>query len=176
MITMDARASLLTKVIMQCLIGVGKVVIVSLLLSLVLSPVLGLINELRNYGLPADVTSVAQTPIYVHSSKSAIAAFLDWYNSSMSGYARFGSGIGMISGAFWAMGGAKTFAGPARFLTGLTAGFLIGSRLALMITSDPPIVIGAAAIAGLWTAIYLFFSGRPSQFKPLPRLNLWSHN
>jgi hypothetical protein len=165
------RSSLVLK---QCLIGVIRVLIASLMLSLLLTPVLGLINHLRNFGLPPDLSSVAQAPIYVQATKNSLAAFLEWYNSSMNGYARFGSGLGMMTGAFWAMGQAKPYFAPARVLTGLTAGFFIGGRIAMMITSDPPIVLGGAIVGALWTAVYLFISGLPSRFRPLPLLNLYA--
>jgi hypothetical protein len=158
----------------QCLVGVIRVLVMSLALSILLTPVLGAINHLRNFGLPPDLSSVAQAPIYAQAAKSSMAAFLEWYNSSMNGYARFGSGLGMMAGAFWAMGRAKTYFAPARVLTGLFAGFFIGGRVAMMITSDAPIVLGGALVGALWTAVYLFISGLPSRFKPLPVLNLYA--
>jgi len=154
----------------ECIIGVSRVLLASVVASLLLAPLLAFINVMRNYGNPGDMAAVSQASVYAASNP--IAAMIDSYNSSMSGYGRFGSGIGMIGGAFWAMGYAKSYSTVARIMTGLPAGFVIGARAGMMITSDAHIVIASGVIGAVWTAVYLYIAGLPSKFKPLPNLEL----
>jgi len=156
----------------QCLMAVGLVLVASAVGFIVLTPVLLAVSFLRNYGLAPDLSAVTQTAIFARPQTGELAKFLEWYNSLMPGYARFGSGLGMIAGAFWALGYAKPFHPIARILGGAMAGLIMGARLAMFITSDPPIVLGGALVCAAWTGGYLFVVGRPSIFKPLPVIEL----
>lgn len=156
----------------QSVKAVGLVVVSSIVGLCLLTPVLLAVSFLRNYGLAPDLSSVTQTAIFAESHTGELAKFFEWYNSLMPGYARFGSGLGMIAGAFWALGYAKPYHAVARILGGFTAGFIMGARLAMFITSDPPIVVGAALACAVWTGGYLFVIGRPSIFKPMPLIEL----
>lgn len=110
---------------------------------------------LRSYGLTVGIadqtisSQVLPSVDYGNAFLNAIGQFTDLYNSTFSGNARFGSGLGVIAGALIGLGVVARFMpdiwqrAAFRAVLGLTAGALIGARLVLIITSDPiPFLLG----------------------------------
>jgi hypothetical protein len=155
---------------LEMITGCARVVLASALAAVILGPAFWCINWLRTCGLPADNFSITQTSLTGACAGDLLSRSIEWYNTTFVGFSRFGSGIGIICGAFWAMGPAKAYRPVPRIITGLVAGSLIFARLANMLTSDTPFVGWAGLLGALWTAAYLYVAGRPCRFKALPEM------
>lgn len=136
------------------------------------------IDALRTFQADTIASSVARSALETGEYAEApppdvlfvISKFIDWYSTVFFGYSRFGAGLFMLAGAFWAMGEAKGYALPARIIIGFVAGFLMGTRVAMFILSKPVLVLAIALLSGIIGALFLSLSGRPSSYSPLPKL------
>ena len=160
-------------VVLQIFLGIGLVIVSASAAAVVGGLMFEGVNWLRTYGLPQTVNqgsivaTVGNGPVL-----GAIAKIVDLYNGSFMGFARFGAGLGSMAACFWALGRAKQYSAVARTATGCFAGALIGARMVMMITSQPNLVLIGLLLGAFTAGLCMFLSARPSNFKPLPRLNL----
>lgn len=159
----------------QMIIGLLRVFAAVIVGALVGGLLFAGIDWLRTYHSSATI-SISRMALEPRAADSSllglIGAFVDWYSTAFYGYSRFGSGLGTLIGAFWAMGAAKNYEVIARFSVGFIAGFLMGLRTAMFVVSRPSLVLIIAVLGGLMAGAYICLAGRPSRFSPLPRLHL----
>ncbi len=88
-----------------------------------------------------------------------IESMLKWYNLTFIGAARYGSGLGIFIGAYFALVSLSNRVLAARVAAALVAGSLVGARLFLMVTSEPKMFIAGACIgAGLFAGVTIWNS------------------
>jgi hypothetical protein len=149
--------------------------------SIVGSLLFGALDFLRTFQSDSNTLSVARhalgidAPLYQRTNAVTpfdplIAQFVDWYSTTFFGYSRFGAGLFMLAAAFWSLGAAKEYSAAPRIVVGFFAGVLMGTRMAMFVLSRPDMVLGIALVAGIWCAVFMWLAGRPSKFKPLPKL------
>jgi hypothetical protein len=168
----------------QILIGVGRVLLAVAIGSIVGALLFAGIDWMRTFQSDTIAMSVSRDAIQGDSYSQitepallyAISKFVDWYSTVFFGYSRFGAGLLMLVGAFWAMGQAKPYSLVARGIIGFFAGVLMGARIAMFILSKPILVLVIALIGGVIGAIYLILAGRKSAFEPLPKLQFKHQN
>lgn len=153
----------------------GKLVASCVVLSVPLAFLMLVVNYMRTFGLPSDIAA-ATSQALTNSSFTGLYFWMDqviaWYNAVFPGYARFGSGLGILIAAFWTLNEVRSASVVTRLVGGLMCGAVIGGRSALMVSSSPRFVLTGIIIGSIGGAAYLIFSGRPSPFQPLPRLHL----
>jgi hypothetical protein len=150
-------------------VGLLRLALAVVIGSLVGSLLFGALDFLRSFQSDSNTLSVARHQA-VTPFDSFIAQFVDWYSTTFFGYSRFGAGLFMLAAAFWSLGAAKEYSAAPRIVVGFFAGVLMGTRMAMFVLSRPDMVLGIALIAGLWCAVFMWLAGRPSKFKPLPKL------
>lgn len=161
------------KALSQIALGSARVLAAVLIGAIVGGLLFAGIDWLRTFqaNTSSSVSRYALEPQVTENAVLALVAqFIDWYSTYFYGYSRFGSGLGIIIGAFWSMGVAKEYSIGGRIAVGFIAGFCMGLRSAMFITSRPYLVLVAALLGGCTVALYLMHAGRPSRFAPLPRL------
>jgi hypothetical protein len=160
------------------LVRVGLAVVVG---SIVGGLAFAAIDAMRLFQADTIASSVSRTAIAANPFSTELAEpglfglisrFVDWYSTLFFGYSRFGAGLFMIAGAFWAMGRAQTYHAAARGTIGFFAGFLIGTRFAMFILQRPELVLAIAVNCAVLCCLGLILAGRPSAFKSLPKLQL----
>ncbi|MBX9878502.1 MAG: hypothetical protein K2Y22_08585 [Candidatus Obscuribacterales bacterium] len=88
-----------------------------------------------------------------------IESMLKWYNLTFIGAARYGSGLGIFIGAYFALVSLSSRVLAARVAAAIVAGSLVGARLFLMVTSEPKMFIAGACIgAGLFAGVTIWHS------------------
>lgn len=159
-------------------VGLLRVALAVVVGSIVGGLLFGGIDALRTFQADTIASSVARSALQMGESTDmappdalfVISKFIDWYSTVFFGYSRFGAGLFMLAGAFWAMGEAKGYSLPARVIIGFVAGFLMGTRLAMFILSKPILVLAIALLSAIIGAVFLSLAGRPSNYLPLPKL------
>ena len=166
--------------LIELVIGVGRVVVLAAALAVICGIFWNILDWMRTYGTGIVASPFAdQAPLPPRQRRffpagTALGSFedlIELYNISFRGGLRLGSGIGLVAGAFLALGPAKRLGLAARIATGITAGSIFGGRAALMITSDTPIFLGGALIGAVLTAWYLAAAGGERRFPPLPLIS-----
>jgi len=161
-------------------IGLLRAILAIVIGTLVGALLFGAIDWMRTFQSDTIASSVSRTALQADDSYSSaqpfllalIAQFVDWYSTVFFGYSRFGAGLFMMAGGFWAVGKALSYGIWARGLIGFVVGSLIGVRVAMFILSRPVLVLGFAAIGGVLGAVYAVMAGRASRFSSLPKLQL----
>jgi len=157
--------------------GVGAYTIKLVGLSLLLAYLLSCIDSFRSFGIvpaafPFTALGQYQPHIDLEANKSALQAafdnFLLLFNCTFPGYSRLGSGIGMIASSFWMLHTVPKNCMPQRAVIGTLAGFVIGFRSMLMLTSSSKPVIEAAVCGAVFFAFYLLVTAGKKEIPPLP--------
>lgn len=129
----------------------------SALAALVLGGMWMLLGWMRFYGLETGVVAQA-SPLeitdYQNNFLNATAYAIDCYNRFFQGNSRFGSGLGLIAGACFALLFLKRSPRPAQITGILLAGSIVAGRFILTFTSEPlpflaSLVIGALGFFAL---------------------------
>lgn len=157
------------------------VIVVSIVAAVAGGAYWGVVDWLRNFGADVsfcpyfDQLQAQAVPVHVYASGSftgCIEDLINAYNLAFRGATRFGSGLGMIAGAFIAMGYAGGKNLPCRTVTGLVAGSIIGARSALMLGSGVPIFIVGLVAGAVLAALYMVVCEGPARISKLPMLDL----
>lgn len=161
--------------------GLLRVLLLTAGSALVFGAVWGLADWLRNFGtglapLPYLDQSPVGAEIFRRHEPGTLFGFaedfINWYNVTFRSAARFGSGLGIIGGAFFCLSAVKSYSPVPRFVVGLAAGALIGARAIMMVTSDVPFFFAGGVIGALVTGGYLALAGGALAVPPLPALGL----
>lgn len=97
-----------------------------------------------------------------------IESFLKWYNLTFIGAARYGSGIGIFIGAYFALSAVAEYKLSAKITASLIAGAFVGARLFLMVTSEPKMFLAGAILGALVFVAYRVFDSRQEKLPDLP--------
>jgi hypothetical protein len=171
-------------VLKQIGIGLLRVVLAVVIGSIVGAVLFAGIDWMRTFQSDTIASSISRDAIQGDSYSQitepallyAISKFVDWYSTVFFGYSRFGAGLFMLAGTFWALGQAKSYSIVARALIGFFAGVLMGARVAMFVLSKPILVLVIAVISGFIGAGYLILAGRKSSFESLPKLQFKHQN
>jgi len=137
----------------------------------------GLVDWLRSYG-----SGIAAFPYFDRSNIGLefhnryqpdtffgiIEAAINWYNSTFRGGTRFGSGLGLMAGAFAVMGFYKERSIFIRALAGIVTGAEIGARFVLNLGSGVPLFLVGITIGAIIGGTYMAFGAAPSKADNLP--------
>ncbi len=171
----------LSKEIVETLLVPGMVVFVACVFGVVGGAYWGVIDYLRNFGSSIslcpyfDHLQVAALPFRAHTAGSflgAIEDLINCYNLAFPGATRFGSGLGLIGGAFWALRFARGRGLLCRCFAGVAGGVLIGARAALMLGSGAGVFLVGLVSGGLLTTLYMIFGAREEQIASWTLLEL----
>jgi hypothetical protein len=144
-------------------------------LGLIMAVVWGALDWMRYFPAPVPVlpdflhTKSRYVPPAASASaplESLAVAVMNWYNLTFIGATRFGSGLGMLAGAIWALavvGSTRArYPAAARAVAGLLGGAFIGGRLALMLGSFPRTLLWGTICGALIGAAMLAAGARES--------------
>lgn len=154
------------------------VVAVALACALVMGLVWCVVDFLRSYGTGVKLfpflepTTGGEQPIRLYPAGTAYGAIEDLlqsYNAVCRGAARFGTGMGLIGGAFLGLSMVRTPSGFAHYFATLVCGALVGGRLFIMLSSSPRLLLMGATIGAIVLVLMTFITRR-EQLKPLPDL------
>jgi hypothetical protein len=125
-------------------VAVLKVLTISILSTLLMAFVWDVLEWMRNFGdgLPL-IPQLSEMQLAGKStvSSSLIESFINWYNTTFLGAARFGSALGQVMGGFYALGTIKQRGLATHAVCGAIIGALIGGRFALLITSNASLFV-----------------------------------
>lgn len=169
--------SQLQKDIKEILLGPAIVLALAISAAVVMGAVWGVVDWLRNYGsglnpFPYFDRTAIQVQAFRTYSEGTPAGLIEdlimWYNSVFRSATRFGSGIGLIAGAFAAIGiaGGETKAG--KMAAAVTAGILMGARSGLMLGSSVKIFLIGAGLGVALGLVYGMVSSRSNETPELP--------
>jgi hypothetical protein len=165
----------------DCLVCGLTVLLVATAAAVLFGAVWGVVDWLRNFGSGLnpfpyfDKAQIQAQPYRIHPAGSLLGSIddlINWYNVVFRGATRFGSGLGLIAGAFMAMGCASSKAAVCRITTGLLAGGLIGSRSVLMLGSGAPLFLIGLVLGAVLTALYMWICAGPQKIRELPFIPL----
>ena len=162
--------------------------VIIMMVSLFAGILMGVVWEgvcfLRYFGSPAIITdkvpSILTARDFHDSFFNQVGALLDLYNSSFPNNMRYGSGLGLIAGAFTSLLVVKRIFSLSwsgwlfRLFCGAAAGAIVGGRLNLVFNSDPvPFLwtMGLFAI-GMGVIVALFKPSKLPHIELLGRQNL----
>jgi hypothetical protein len=156
-------------------IAVLKVLVISLLSAVVMSLVWDVLEWMRNFGegLPlipqlSEMQLASKLTTCTNPFMSLVESFINWYNVTFLGAARFGSALGLVMGGFYALGTLRQHVPAAKIASAVSIGALIGGRLALLITSNATVFLfGVMADALLFGTAVGVIASAP-QLPPLP--------
>lgn len=161
--------------------SVSKALVIVLAMVLVAPYVFGqwwaLVDWLRNYGssiqaLPAMDTQVVPSQVYRHWPAGSFCGFwedaINWYNFTFKSATRFGSGIGLIGGAIFAIMSCRRLGLAARIAAGAIGGALIGARSILMVTSDVPYFLVGLGLGSALAVVAAIVNDPRRMFPDLP--------
>lgn len=145
--------------------------------ALLMGAVWGVVDWLQSYG-----TGLSPFPYFDHSPFRAepfhqrtgdtllrsLADIIDWYNLNFRGATRFGSGLGLIAGAFMAMNLFSDKGIVSRTVAGALAGASIGARSVLMLGSGAPLFLLGFILGSIAGALYMMLCAGPPKFEALP--------
>jgi hypothetical protein len=149
--------------------------------AIAIGAVWGVVDWLRAYG-----SGISPFPYFDHSVVQAepfrrqaagtllggIEDLINWYNLNFRGATRFGSGIGLIAGAFIALGLFKGKSTILRLCAGVLAGSLIGARSVLMLGSGAPLFLVGLLTGAVLGAGYMTLCAGPAKIGSLPSQQL----
>ena len=141
----------------------------------VLGGIWAIMDVIRYYGtgfVPPPFVSETKLKYGADTILGQVETLILWHNMTFQQAARFGSGVGMITGMFYSWGNVKRMSFPARLVTGIISGGLIGGRVIMMITSDPRWFLGCTIIGAVIGGRYLVLDGSDRRIPPLPTIPL----
>ncbi len=165
----------------QSLSGIFLVLVLTAASALTFAVAWGLVDWMRNFG-----TGLAPLPFLDHgclqtdtfrrfpagSFCGVTEDLINWYNVTFCNALRFGSGLGIIGGAFFALSFVRHLGLTARIIAGFMAGALIGARSIMMVTSDVPFFFAGLCLGGVFVGVYMSLSGDTPRVPPLPPFKL----
>lgn len=163
------------KIFSDILLAVLKVLTISLIATLVMAFVWDVLEWMRNFGdgLPlipqlSDLQLAAKPTVSANWFLSLVESFINWYNTTFLGAARFGSALGLVMGGFYALAVVKQHGLQAKVICGAIIGALIGGRLALLITSNASLFVFGLLSGSLIIAISAGFIASAPPVPSLP--------
>lgn len=141
----------------------------------ILGGIWAVMDVIRYYGtgfVPPPFVSETKLKYTADSLLGQVETLILWHNTTFQQAARFGSGVGFITGMFYSWGRVKQMSFPARLVTGIISGGLISGRIIMMITSDPRWFLGCTIIGALIGGRYLVMEGSDRRLPPLPMIAL----
>lgn len=165
--------------VVHVLWALSKVFVLCFALSIFFAYAWSFVDWLRNYGTaPLLLPFMAGTewkPVLDGKAYGEFDKLVDLYNCSFPGFGRFGSGIGLIAGAFWSFSFIDSRCWIQRLTFGISAGAIAGSRLFLMFSSDWHMFLFGLSLGALLAVTYvMFFWNRFFVVPDLPLVNLES--
>ena len=136
------------------------------------------VDWLRYYGtgiklLPFfEPTTGGEQPIHIYNPRTifgAIENVLIQYNALARGASRFGTGLGLIAGAFLGLCLAPRRSAFARVVAGSICGALVGGRLLIMLSSSPRLLLLGAAVGAILVVLVTTIAAR-EKINPLPEI------
>ncbi len=97
-----------------------------------------------------------------------IESMLKWYNLTFIGAARYGSGLGIFIGAYFALISVRDRVLPARIVAAVLAGAFVGARLFLMVTSEPKMFLAGVILGAILFAAWSIWNSRQENLPDLP--------
>lgn len=161
--------------------GFADLALKAVLLALAMALIWAFTEAMRTYGtssllLPFSTLGQYQPRLVnMNSNNPLIIAFdhfIAFYNSAFPGANRYGSGVGLIAGTFWAMHRFPHLCLPRRAYIGAIAGGLIGFRLTMMISSSAFLVFGSMLLGAIGFCLYLVLADRAPRLQELPLVKL----
>jgi hypothetical protein len=152
-------------------------VVLPLALAVAMGAVWGLVDWLRTYGsgiAPFPYFDCSQNGLEFHNRYQPGTIFgifeiaINWYNMTFRGGTRFGSGLGLMVGAFVVMGFYKERGVLIRTFVGVISGAEIGARFALNLGSGVPLFLAGMTVGAIIGGFYMGFCAGPSRAKTLP--------
>ena len=125
---------------MKSFVVATSTVAISLIAAFAMGWMWELIGLMRGFGAESGIlikNVYGLTPDYHNPILNFVASGIDLYNHSFPNNSRFGSGLGLIAGAFTSLNIFAHCNTRARVTGGIIAGWMIGGRLALTFTSLP---------------------------------------
>ncbi|MBX9671088.1 MAG: hypothetical protein K2X93_26095 [Candidatus Obscuribacterales bacterium] len=154
--------------ISQVVSSISTVIGLSLAGATILGAAWVAVGWMRFYGIEVGVLPMA-LPVepydYNNPFLALIGRALDFYNCTFQGNSRFGSGLGLITGASIALLLIPAGKRAGRIAGALVAGVLVGGRVSLTFTSDPAPFLASALLTAL-----LFFAIEQVTRQRLPLL------
>ncbi len=165
-----------TSPVIQLLQAVALILFLSLAGAYLMGGTWELICWLRTFGVDGALVDKSEAvrralALETHSAEGLIAQMaeetINWYSRTFAGNARFGSGLGLISGAIVALSILRNRISNRAVLSvsGIVAGALIGGRFCLFLSSKLIPFLFCIAVGALLVAIVMSI-----REEPLPRL------
>lgn len=163
------------------LIRVTAFIVLPIVAAIIMGAVWGIVDWLRAYG-----SGISLFPYFDHSHFQAepfrrqtagsllgvVEDVINWYNLNFRGATRFGSGLGLIFGAFVAMGLFNGKNLPSRLTAGAIGGAAIGARSVLMLGSGAPLFLVGLSLGALVGILYMGLCAGKAKIPPLPEQQL----
>lgn len=159
---------------LDCVQSMARALCISLLTAVAMALVWDIVDWMRNYGsgqavLPQltptqlrDVLGESPSPAWT------AGAFIDWYNTTFVGAARFGTALGIVMGGFYALGSMTENRFVPKILAAIVVGALIGGRLALLISSSAHLFVWGMILGAIFLAGAVGFLATRPQLPDLP--------
>jgi hypothetical protein len=165
----------------EMLVGSFLLILVSAVAAVLMGAVWGIVDWLRNYGSNVQpFPYLDRTPIQTQAFRfqapgtvlGQIEDIILWYNGAFRGATRFGSGIGLMVGAFVCVRLPFVRSMAARLTVAVTSGVLIGARLALMLGSSATLFVAGGVLGALVAVVAVLVGARATAIPKLPLVNL----
>jgi hypothetical protein len=156
-------------------------VVIPVVAAIVGGAIWGIVDWLRTYGsgLSAfpyfDAAHYQAEPFRFEKPGTLMGSIEDlnnWYNLNFRGATRFGSGLGFIFGAFFAMTLFEQNSFAWRIVAGIIAGAAMGGRSALMLGSGARWSLIGYLVGASLGALYMVVSAAPARISKLPEYDL----
>ena len=163
------------KKLSDIIFAVLKVLTISLLSGIVMAFVWDVLEWMRNFGdglplLPqlSEMQLASKPMTSANPFMSLVESFINWYNVTFLGAARFGLALGLVMGGFYALGTLKQHGHAAKIASALIIGALIGGRLALLITSNATVFLFGVLAGSLFFGLAMGVIVSAPQLPALP--------
>jgi hypothetical protein len=165
----------LRSIALETVRAVCTIVLCSTGLALLIGVVWCIVDWLRYYGSGITMfpffepTTGGEQPIRLYAGTifGAIEDVLIQYNAVARGAARFGTGLGLIAGAFVGLCLAPRTSTFCRIVAGITCGAIAGGRLLIMLSSSPRLLLLGAVVGAALVVAVTVISAREN-IQPLP--------
>jgi hypothetical protein len=163
------------KKLSDIVLAVLKVLTISLLSGIVMAFVWDVLEWMRNFGgglplLPqlSEMQLASKPTASANSFMSLVESFINWYNVTFLGAARFGLALGLVMGGFYALGTLKQHGRAAKIASSVSIGALVGGRVALLITSNATVFLFGVMVGSLLFGLSMGVICSARQLPPLP--------
>jgi hypothetical protein len=161
---------------METIRGAAIILVCALLSAVLMGLIWCVVDWLRYYGTGIKLfpffepTTGGDQPIHIYAPGTVFSAIEDvliQYNAIARGASRFGTGLGLIAGAFLGLCLAPRRSAVARIVTGAVCGALVGGRLLIMLSSSPKLLLLGAALGAVLVVAVTSIAAR-ERIQPLP--------